>query len=250
MARDAATGRYELDLDALDGAFAGGARCWLLCSPHNPTGRVFFRAELEAAAELADRYGVTVLADEVHAPLVLRGGPFVPWATLPAESAARCVTVVSASKGWNLPGLKCALAVAGSAAIADAFARVPAEVPFGAGILGVAASEVAFRDGVGWLDDLLRHLADVCDELGRLLAERLPAIRWCPPEATYLAWLDCAALGVGDDPATAFRERGKVALGRGADFGDPGRDFARLTFATSRGILAEGVERMRAAVER
>ncbi|HLZ36678.1 MAG TPA: aminotransferase class I/II-fold pyridoxal phosphate-dependent enzyme [Mycobacteriales bacterium] len=247
MARDAATGRYELDLDALEDAFARGARCWLLCSPHNPTGRVFSRRELEAAAAVADRYGVTVLADEVHAPLVLGGGRFVPWATLSAESAARCVTVVSASKGWNLPGLKCALAIAGSPAIAEAFAGVPSEVPYGAGILGVAATEVAFRDGVGWLDDLLRYLEVVRADLERLLAERLPAIRWCPPEATYLAWLDCAALGL-DDPATAFLERGRLAVRGGADFGTAGSEFVRLTFGTSRSIVAEAVERMRAAV--
>ena len=246
LARDEATGRYALDLDALERAFSAGARCWLLCSPHNPTGRVFSRDELEAAAEVADRYGVTVLADEIHAPLVLPGRDFVPWATLDRESAARSVTLVSASKGWNLPGLKCALAVPGSAEVAAALDTVPDEIPYGAGVLGVAASEAAFRDSVGWLDEVLDYLAGMRDHLGRLLLELLPEVRWWPPEATYLAWLDCRRLGLGDDPAAAFLRDGKVALGIGTDFGRPGAGFARLTYATCPAILSEAVDRMAA----
>ncbi len=249
MARNQQTGRWSLDLDALERAFVDGARCWLLCSPHNPTGRLFSRAELTAAATLADRYGVTVLADEIHAPLALRGAAFVPWATLDAESAARSVTFVSASKGWNLPGLKCALAIGGSADVATRLRSVPDEIPYGAGLLGIAATTAAFRDGVGWLDDTLGYLAEVSDHLGELLVERLPGARWEPPEATYLGWLDCRALGLGDDPAAAFLDGGRVALAHGPDFGGPGVGYARLTFATSRAIVEEAVERMTDALE-
>lgn len=248
LARDAATGRHALDLEALDRAFRAGARTWVLCSPHNPTGRVFSRTELEAAAEVADRHGVLVIADEIHAPLTLPGAQFVPWAALDAESARRSLTLVSATKAWNVPGLKCALAVAGSLEIWRSVETVPDEVPYGASLLGVAATEAAFRDGVDWLDDTVDYLAGVRDLLGDLLAARLPAVRWVPPEATYLAWLDCGGLGLGDDPAKVFLEEGGVALAHGPDFGTAGAGFARLTFATARHLVTEAVERMAAAM--
>lgn len=249
LAREGASGRYAMDLDRLDEAFRAGARTWLLCSPHNPTGRVFSRAELAAAAAVADRYGVRVLADEIHAPLVLPGGQFVPWGTVEAESARESLTLVSASKGWNLAGLKCALLVANSEEACAILRLLPEEVSYGAGILGVAASEAAFRAGEAWLDDTLRYLDGLRSLLGQLLAERVPSVRWAPPEATYLAWLDLRALPLGDDPAAVLLERGRVALGRGPDFGAGGDGFARLTFATSRPILTEAVTRIAAAIE-
>jgi cystathionine beta-lyase len=244
LARDDATGRYELDLDALERAFHGGARAYLLCNPHNPTGRVFTRQDLEAVAELADRHDIFVLADEVHGPLTYPGVEHVPFASVDAASARDGVTLVSGSKAWNLPGLKCAMVLAGSAARLERITSMPEEVRFGTGIMGLVANQVAFRDGVPWLDDTMAYLTANRDLAGAMLAERLPAVRWHRPEATYLAWLDCRDLGLGDDPSEAFLERGRVALSPGPAFGSGGAGFARLNLSTSHAILAEAMERM------
>lgn len=248
LVRDA-DGRFAHDLGALERAFAAGAAAYLLCSPHNPTGRVWSIAELETLADLADRYAVTVLADEVHAPLTYAGHAHVPFAALDSAAARRSVSFVSASKAWNLPGLKCALAVPGGAPAGQLLQALPEELAFGAGILGAAANVAAFRDGSPWLRDTLDYL----EGNRRLVAERLPALlpqaRWSSPEATYLAWLDLRAIGWGDDPTSVLLERGRVALYAGPEFGTPGRGFARLNLATSRALLGDALERMAGAVD-
>jgi cysteine-S-conjugate beta-lyase len=248
LLRDAA-GVYELDLAALERAFVGGARVYLLCSPHNPVGRVWTRPELEAVVSLAEKFGVLVLVDEIHAPLVYRPHRFVPFATLDAAAAGEAISFVSASKAWNLAGLKCALAVAGSARGAALLAGMGEEVSYGAGLFGAVANTVAFDQGEPWLDELLVALHTNRGRLGRLLAEHLPAVRWRPEDvqATYLAWLDCSPLGL-DDPAGVFEQRGRVALEPGPLFGTGGDGFIRLNFATSSAILDEAVRRMRAAI--
>jgi cysteine-S-conjugate beta-lyase len=241
-------GVYELDLAGLERAFAAGARAYLLCSPHNPVGRVWTRAELEAVAALAERYGVLVLADEIHAPLVYAPHRFVPFATLDAPAAREAISFVSASKAWNLAGLKCALAVAGSARGAALLAGMGEEVAYGAGLFGAVANTVAFDQGEPWLDELLVALRANRGRLGTLLAEHLPAVRWRPEDvqATYLAWLDCTPLGL-DDPARVFEQRARVALEPGPLYGTGGDGYVRLNFATSPAILDEAVQRMLAA---
>ncbi|MFF7751467.1 MalY/PatB family protein [Streptomyces sp. NPDC007971] len=240
----------RLDLELLADTFrqvtaAGGRAAYLLCSPHNPTGTVHTAAELAAVADLAERYGVRVVADEIHAPLVVPGVTFVPYLSVPG--AARGLSLMSASKGWNLAGLKAALALAGPAAGAD-LARLPEEVSHGPSHIGVIAHTAALIEGTGWLDALLAGLDANRRLLTALLAERLPAIRPCPAEATYLAWLDCRALGLGEDPAEAFLERGRVALSSGLPFGTGGAGHVRLNLATSPEILTEAVRRMATAL--
>jgi cystathionine beta-lyase len=240
----AAGARWELDLDALERAFSGGARTYLLCNPHNPTGRVFDRAELAGVAALAERYGVTVVADEIHGALAMPGVSFAPFATV---GLARTVTITGASKAWNLAGLKCAVVVAEDA-LRPPLARLAETLRHHTGHLGVLASIAAFEQGEPWLDELLLYLDGNRRLLGELLVERLPHVRYVAPEGSYLAWLDCRALDLGDDPSALFLERGRVALSPGPSFGTPGRGFARLNFGTSRAILGEVVDRMAAAV--
>jgi cysteine-S-conjugate beta-lyase len=244
-----ADGPYQLDVAGLERAFAGGARAYLLCSPHNPVGRVWTRAELQAVAAGAEKYGVLVLVDEIHGPLVYEPHRFVPFATLDVPAAREAISFVSASKAWNLAGLKCALAVAGSAGGAALLAGMGAEVAFGAGLPGAVANTVAFDRGGPWLDELLVALHANRDRLGRLLAEHLPSLRWRPEDvqATYLAWLDCSPLGL-DDPAGVFERLGRVALEPGPLYGTGGDGFVRLNFATSAAMLDEAVRRMRAAI--
>jgi cysteine-S-conjugate beta-lyase len=238
---------FAPDLDGLERAFRAGARAYLLCNPHNPTGRVLTRAELAAIAELAERHGVVVVSDENHAPLTLPGATHTPFVALDAPVVERSVTVISAAKAWNLAGLKCALVVAGSEALRARLATLPAEVQTRAGHLGVLAATVAFRDARGWLREVVAYLDRNRALVAELLAEKLPEVGYVPPQASFLAWLDCRRLGLGDDPAAAFLAHGRVALSRGLDFGPEGAGFARLNFGTSRALLEEAVTRMAAA---
>ncbi|MFI5675288.1 MalY/PatB family protein [Streptomyces cellulosae] len=240
----------RLDLGTLEETFrravAGGRRAaYLLCSPHNPTGTVHTADELTAVAALAGRYGVRVVADEIHAPLVTAGARFVPYLGVPGGENG--LSLMSASKGWNLAGLKAALAVAGPGAAAD-LARLPEEVGHGPSHVGVLAHTAALREGGPWLDALLAGLEDNRRLLADLLAEHLPAVVCRPGEATYLVWLDCRALGLGDDPAQTFLRRGRVAVSSGLPFGTGGAGHVRLNLATSPEILQEAVRRMAAAV--
>ncbi|NGN66653.1 aminotransferase class I/II-fold pyridoxal phosphate-dependent enzyme [Streptomyces sp. A7024] len=243
---------YRLDLDALAGAFAearatGRPAAYLLCSPHNPTGTVHTAAELAAVAELAATHGVRVIADEIHAPLIPAGARHVPYLTVPG--AERGFALLSASKAWNLAGLKAAMAVAGADAAED-LAAVPEEVSHGPSHLGTIAHAAAFRSGGDWLDALLAGLDENRRLLASLLAERLPEVGYRVPDGTFLAWLDCRALDLGDDPAAVFLEHGRVALSNGIHFGTGGTGHARLNFATHPDILTEAVDRMAAAVSR
>ncbi|MDS1269715.1 aminotransferase class I/II-fold pyridoxal phosphate-dependent enzyme [Lipingzhangella sp. LS1_29] len=238
---------YEVDLDRLERDLASGAEVLLLCNPHNPTGRVFTHEELHHIADLAERHQVRVLVDEIHAPLTFPEARHVPFAMLNSPAAADSVTFVSASKAWNLAGLKAALAVPGSAA-QPVVAEIGVEVSMGAGLPGVLASTAAFEHGQGWLDQLRGELDANRRLLGDLLARHLPEVRYDLPQATYLAWLDCRELGLGDDPAAVFHERGRVALSPGPGFGAPGTGFARLNLATAPERITEAVRRMVAAV--
>ncbi|MEU3948501.1 aminotransferase class I/II-fold pyridoxal phosphate-dependent enzyme [Streptomyces sp. NPDC029526] len=241
----------RLDLDVVEDTFRrvtedGRQAAHLLCSPQNPTGTVHTREELSAVARLAERHGVRVVADEAHAPLVLGDASFVPYLSVPG--AERGLSLMSASKAWNLAGIRAALAVAGPAA-ADDLARLPDEVADSPNHLGVIAQTAALTDGTPWLDSLLTGLRAQRDLLSSLLAEQLPALGYRPGDATYLAWLDCRALGLGDDPARVFLERGRVALNPGPDFGTGGRGHVRLNFATSAEVLTRAVRAMARAVD-
>ncbi|WP_089103502.1 MalY/PatB family protein [Streptomyces hyaluromycini] len=241
-----AGGRIDLDvLEAVFRGLGGGRAGYLLCSPHNPTGTVHTADELTAVTVLAERYGVRVVADEIHAPLTAPGVGFVPYLSVPG--ADRGLSLMSASKAWNLAGLKAALALAGPGAAAD-LARLPEEVSHGPSHVGVIAHTAALTDGTAWLDALLTGLDENRRLLAGLLGRHLPGIRYRPAEATYLAWLDCRALGLGDDPAEVFLERGRVAVNSGIPFGTGGAGHVRFNLATSPEVITEAVRRMAAAL--
>ena len=242
----------RLDLAALERAFAeataGGRRAaLLLANPHNPTGTLHTRDELEAVAALAAAAGVRVVVDEIHAPLVHPDGGvgFTPY--LDVVGGERGLVVFSASKGWNLAGLKAALLVAGDGA-RDDLARVPEEVTHGASSLGVLAHTVALREGGPWLAEHLDGLDQNRRLLADLLAAHLPEVGYRVPAATYLAWLDFSPLGLPEEPGAFLLAHAGVALSAGVDFGPAGAGHARLNFATSSAVLTEAVERMATAV--
>jgi cysteine-S-conjugate beta-lyase len=245
LAHDAAG--WRLDLAALEAAFAAGPAAYVLCNPHNPAGRVHTAGELAELVRLAQAHQVTVISDEIHGPLVLPGATFTPLLTVPgaAEVAA---SVLSASKAWNLAGLKCAAVVTAAPRMAALAGRFPPDTRWRVGHLGVIATVAAFTAGEPWLDRLLVTLGHRRDLLAGLLRERLPMLGWDPPDATYLAWLDCTALGPGNQARDLFLERGRVALEPGLRFGAVGSGYARLNFATSSDILDHATARMAASV--
>ncbi len=242
-------GGWDLDLDALEKAFADGAKAYVLCNPHNPVGRVFEKSQLVAIAKLAKQYNVVVLADEIHGPLALPGAVHVPFVSVSESTGADAITITSASKAFNIAGLKCAVFVAGSPAMQNVMRKLPIELPERVGLHGMLANIVAYEEGAPYLDALIAHLDRNRSLMAELLGVYLPAVKYVPPQAGYLAWLDCSALGLGDDPAKVFLKKGKVALMRGLDFGRQGACFTRVNMGTSSAILSEVVGRMGKALE-
>ena len=229
--------------EALEAVLAGGVRVLVLANPHNPTGQIVPRPVLEQIADLCLSYGAWVLADEIHAPLVLEGATHTPWLEV-SEAARDCgIALTSASKAFNVAGLKAALVITASDRAHDAVRRLPLMTDR-VGILGIIAAEAAFTAGDRWLDAVQARLAANRTLLGQLLRAELPEVTWSPPEASYLAWLDCRALPLGEDPAATFLSRGRVALSRGLDYGREGAGFVRLNFGTSPEHVTDAVQRM------
>ncbi len=237
------------DYDELDRRLAADpARVWILCHPQNPTGHVFERIELERIAEIAARHDLVVISDEIHADLVHAPHEHVPFERLGRDVSARTVTVTSASKAFNLAGLRWAVMHMGSDEMVAAIASLPDHYLGAANIMAVEATHAAWTEGASWLAAVMAVLDENRHVLTEVLRARLPAIRYTPPEATYLAWLDCRELGFGDDPARTFMQRG-VRLSSGPEFGDDGRGFVRLNLATSPSVLAEIVAAMATPVD-
>ena len=228
---------------ALERAFATHPAAYVLCNPHNPVGRAHSDGELAALVRLARIYRVSIISDEIHGPLVLPGARFTPLLTVPGAGEV-AVALLSASKAWNLAGLKCAAVVTAAPGMAAAVDRFPADTRWRIGHFGVIAAIAAFTAGEPWLDRLLATLDHRRALLSDLLSQRLPMLTWQPPEATFLAWLNCAALGPDNQARERFLDHGRVALEPGLRFGAVGSGYARLNFATSTDILDQATARM------
>jgi cystathionine beta-lyase len=240
-------GRWMIDFEGLEAAFRGGAGVYLLCSPHNPVGRAFGVSELTMLAQLAARYGVLVISDEIFGPLALPGAAFAPFCPIAMKAGADALAIVSATKAWSFSGLKCALLVDGTHILSRRQKAPRNELRYQASHLGVLASIAAYRSGGVWLDETIAYIDGNRKWLREQLAGQLPSIGYEPPEAGYLGWLDCTRLGV-EDPAATFLEHGRVALTPGISCGSAGDGFVRLNMGTSREILTEVVQRMATAV--
>lgn len=238
---------WALDLEAIEHAFIAGARGYLLCHPHNPLGLVHSAEQLRSLAELAAKYDVTVISDEIHAPLTYSPAGFTPFLSVCDAAREHGIAVTSASKSWNVAGLKCALFVTASDRMSHLLSQLPEEVHFRTSLFGRIASTVGFTDGDPWLDAAKRALDTNRILLGRLLDEHLPEVGYRMPEASYLAWLDFRALGWGDDPSIRALEQARVALNPGPSFGSQGRGFVRLNFGCSPDTLTEAIRRLAGA---
>ena len=245
-----AAGGWELDLDGLRAAVDERTGMFLLCNPHNPTGRVLGRNELEAIAQVALEHDLVIGSDEIHSDLVYAGRAHIPIASLAPEVEARTVTLSSASKAFNIPGLRCAVAHFGSPALQKRLNQAaPRSSRGGIGILGLSATEAAWSHSDPWLDDVRGYLQANRDFLRSEVARRFSQVVFHPPEAAYLAWLDWSAYSLEPSPARYFHDRGRVALSEGRLFGEGFEDYARINFATSRAILSQVLDRIQTALD-
>ncbi len=237
-------GRWLVDFDALELAITPRTKLLLLCSPHNPVGRAWSREELLRFGETAERHGLIIGSDDIHAGLILDEHlPHIPIATLSPDAARRTITLLAPSKTYNIPGLGCSFAVISDPLLRQAFVKAAGRIVPHVNIFGYIAAEAAYRHGESWRQQLLAYLR--CNR-DLLMAEinALPGLAMTPVEATYLAWIDCRKSGI-DQPGRFFEAHG-VGLSDGADFGLPG--FVRLNFGCSRSLLQEALGRMRNAL--
>jgi cystathionine beta-lyase len=244
-----ADGRYAVDFEGFARAIGPRTRMFVLCHPHNPVGRSFGRDELEAMAAACLRRDLWIVADEIHCDVLFDGRQHVPIASLGPEVEDRTITLMAPSKTFNLPGLKCGVAIIPNAALRERFVAAASDLVPKLNVLGYTAAVAAYREGDEWLEALLRYLESNRDFLVAEVRGHLPGIAIAPPEATYLAWLDCRQAALpGNDPYTFFLERARVALNDGRTFGRGGEGFVRLNFGSPRAMLVEGLQRMRTAL--
>jgi cystathionine beta-lyase len=239
---------WALDLTALEEVFAAGAKAYILCHPHNPVGHIFTLDELEKIAELAKKYNVLVISDEIHAPLVFNEARFIPYLNVSETARETGVCITSPSKAWNLAGLKCAQIVADNSVINDRLALLPVLSSERASHFGVWAGIAAYNQGEPWLKAVLKNIDENRHYLAKLLKKHLPKAKYNVPNGTYLAWIDLSAYG-HDEVAQLLLDKGRVALSNGSLFGGVGKDFVRLNMATSKEIIKEAVIRMASVLE-
>ncbi len=234
----------RIDLARIERALASGVRVILLCHPHNPTGSVHQVDDLRVLAGLASQHGAIVLSDEIHSPLTHAGRQFHPYLSVSQAAADSGIAFHSASKAWNLAGLKCALIVTAAPMNRAVLDGLPHEMHWSVGHLGMLSSAAAYGSGEPWLKGLVHAVERNVTTLADLVTTRLPEVRFAPPQAGFLGWLDCRRLGFGVDPATIFRNDGRVALASGSDFGAPGDGHVRLNLACAPALLDEATKRM------
>jgi len=241
-------GFFTLDLDGISDAFLAGGHLLVFCNPYNPLGRVFTRPEMTELSAVVDRHGGRVFADEIHGPLVYPGARHIPYASTSDLAASHTLTATSASKGWNLPGLKCAQVILTNEPDRQRWDEMGQFAAHGASNPGVVANIAAYRHGEAWLDEIVGYLDESRRLLAGLLSRHLPGIGYRPPDGTYLAWLDCAALDLPGSPGELVTSRAQLTVVDGPAFGAGGAGSFRFNFATPQPILAEMVERIAAAL--
>jgi cysteine-S-conjugate beta-lyase len=241
-------GFFTFDLDAISAAFRAGGHLLIFCNPCNPLGRVFTAGEMAQLTDVVDRHGGRVFADEIHSPLVYPGMRHIPYASTSDAAASHTLTATSASKAWNLPGLKCAQVILTSEPDRLRWEQMGFFASHGASNAGVVANIAAFRHGEPWLDEALSYLDESRQLLAGLLRRHLPQICYRPPDGTYLAWLDCAAMDLPDSPGILVTDRAHITVVDGPAFGAGGAGAFRFNFATPQPILTEMIERIAAAL--
>lgn len=237
-----ADGSYATPLDALRESLNGGGAL-LLSNPHNPLGKVFPREELQAVADICLAQDAWIISDEIHAELCFDGRVHIPTASLSPEIAKRTITLMSASKAYNIAGLKTSFMIIQDPALLARVNHARCGMVDSVNPLGLEATRVAYSEAGPWLVEMLAYVQANRDYLVDAVRTRLPGVSINVPQGTYLAWLDCSALGLAD-PQQFFLEQAKVGLSAGLDFGDQSKQFVRLNFGCPRALLEEGIQRI------
>lgn len=235
---------WEINWEGIEKAYASGIKVHLLCSPHNPLGRIYTKEELTKFVDLANKHNVLIISNELHAPLTYKGKSFTPILSLGEEARKVSIVVTAASKGWNIAGLKCAIIVTQNSTLFARLGEMPLAVHYRSSLLGAFATATAFADCGEWLDDVVSQLDENRHLIKNLLAAKLPSVRYHLPDNGYLAWLDLEALQLGEDPSKVLLEKGRVAFNAGHTFGPQCSQYVRLNFATSPEIVTEAIERI------
>jgi len=245
---DEATNPWVINWESIEKAYASGIKVHLLCSPHNPLGFIYTKQDLIKIVALAKKHNVLIISDEIHAPLTFPGETFIPILSLGSDAETVSVSVTAASKGWNIAGLKCAIIISQNAEMNSKLSKLAPAMHYRASLLGGFATAVAFAEGGVWLDTVIAQLDHNRHLIKKLLAEKLPTVRYHIPQNSYLAWLDVASLNLGVDPSVTLIEKGRVAFSPGHGFGKQCDQYVRLNFATSPEIITEAIDRIARAV--
>ena len=242
-------GTYQVDWEAFESVISEQTRLFILCNPHNPVGRVFQQEELTRMAEICLQHDIIICSDEIHCDLIFKGHRHVPIATLDTEIAQNTITLMAASKTFNLAGLQCSFAVIQNPELRERYKHAGKGLVSWVNLMGLVATEAAYRHGQEWLDELMRYLEANRDYAWHYVNEQLPGVSMAKPEGTYLAWLDCREAGIGENPYDFFLEKARVAMSDGATFGRGGEGFVRLNFGCPRSQLIDALERIKNALD-
>ena len=223
--------QWQLDLPNLEQAFRSGASVYLMCNPHNPLGKIFTKDELLAIAKLAKSYNVVVISDEIHAPLTYPGENFVPYLNVSDDAQETGICITSASKAFNLAGLKASILVTASKTMQSKLQKLPPAMHWRTGLLGALCATEAFNEPNPWLTEVIDLNKKSVVHFADLLTTHIPAVKFWVPQAGYLAWLDVSALNIGSNPAAIILEKQKVAFVAGEDHGKQYDQYLRINLA-------------------
>uniref|UniRef100_UPI003100F77B MalY/PatB family protein n=1 Tax=Neorhizobium sp. EC2-8 TaxID=3129230 RepID=UPI003100F77B len=240
---------WVMDADAFETELIH-SKAFLLCNPQNPTGKVFTQAELETIAELCHKHDTLIISDEIHCDLLFDGRRHIPMATISEDAARRTITLMAASKTYNIAGLKTAFAIVKNKAMRETFAASRLGMVDSVNILGLEATLAAFAKAGDWKARMLSYIEANRNYLSAEVERHFPEIRLIKSEGTFLAWLDCSALGLKPSPQSFFLEHGKVGFSSGLEFGEAYGQYIRVNFGCPRGLVADGIERMRSSLRR
>lgn len=242
-------GYYEMDFEDLAEKIDERTKMVLLCSPHNPIGRVWKRGELEKLVEICVEKDILIISDEIHNDLILGDIKHTPTAIISEEAMQRTVTLVAPSKTFNLAGLINANAIIPNKKLRETFTAHTSKGTGHRNIFGMVAQDAAYNRGEAWLEELLTYLRGNLKYLEKFLAEKIPRLKLYPLEGTYLAWVDCTSLGMDDEELNEFMlKKAKLWLDEGIRFGTGGSLFMRINLATPRSLLKQALENLEKAV--
>ncbi|MGD7053227.1 MalY/PatB family protein [Sutcliffiella horikoshii] len=243
-------GRYYMDLQDFESKLDDEVKLLLLCNPHNPGGTVWTREELEQLGEICVKHNIIIVSDDIHADLVFNNHTYYPLASISEDIAMQTVTCIAPTKTFNMAGLQAAAMITSNQALLEKLEFfLKKQGHFLLNMLGVSAMEAAYKHGKPWLDEVLQYIEDNMDYAVKYIQKEIPSVEASKPEGTYLLWIDCRKLGLGEEELKRrLLHKGKLALESGSKFGKEGNGFVRMNVACTKATLKEGLLRLKTAL--